>query len=262
MDVIPAIDLRDGKVVRLLQGQYDRQITYADDPVEQARQFHADGAKWLHVVDLDGANAGRPVNTAAIAAIVRAASASGPSGIGILPMIHGLDTHATGAGLQIEVGGGIRDEAAIRQLLDLGVTRVIIGTKAVGDFPWFREMAEKFQGQIVLGLDARDSLVATHGWLEGSEKTVLEFAAQADKLPLAAIIYTDIAKDGMLCGPNIERTKSLVEAVRTPVIASGGVKEVEDIRRLAPVGVAAVIVGRSLYEGTLTLRDALAAFSQ
>jgi phosphoribosylformimino-5-aminoimidazole carboxamide ribotide isomerase len=238
MDVIPAIDLRDGKVVRLLQGQYDRQITYGHDPAEQARQFHANGAKWLHVVDLDGAKAGRPVNTRAIAGI---------AALGLL---------------QFEVGGGIRDETSIRELLELGVTRVIIGTKAVSDFPWFREMAEKFKGQIVLGLDARDSLVATHGWLEGSEKTVLEFAAQADRLPLAAIIYTDIAKDGMLCGPNIERTKSLVEAVRTPVIASGGVKEVEDIRRLAPIGVAAVIVGRSLYEGTLTLRDALAACSQ
>jgi phosphoribosylformimino-5-aminoimidazole carboxamide ribotide isomerase len=253
MDVIPAIDLRDGKVVRLLQGQYDRQITYGHDPAEQARQFHANGAKWLHVVDLDGAKAGKPINTAAIAAITRVAPP--PSGVIRSPQ-------PGAAGLHVEVGGGIRDETSIRQLLELGVARVIIGTKAVSDFPWFREMAEKFKGQIVLGLDARDSLVATHGWLEGSEKTVLEFAAQADRLPLAAIIYTDIAKDGMLCGPNIERTKSLVEAVRTPVIASGGVKEVEDIRRLAPIGVAGVIVGRSLYEGTLTLRDALAACSQ
>ena len=235
MDVIPAIDLRSGRVVRLLQGQYDRQITYGDDPAEQARQFHADGARWLHVVDLDGAKAGRPVNTETIASIAA------------------LDL------LQVEVGGGIRDEASIRQLLDMGVARVIIGTKAVSDFEWFAQMAEKFRGRIVLGLDARDSMVATHGWLEGSSQTVLEFAAQADRLPLAAIIYTDIAKDGMLCGPNLERTKALVEAVRAPVIASGGVKEVNDIRRLAPIGVAGVIVGRSLYEGTLTLREALAA---
>jgi phosphoribosylformimino-5-aminoimidazole carboxamide ribotide isomerase len=235
MDVIPAIDLRDGKVVRLIQGEYDRQITYGDDPAEQARRFHADRARWLHVVDLDGAKAGRPVNTRTIAGI---------AALGLL---------------KIEVGGGIRDETSIRQLLDLGVTRVIIGTKAVSDFPWFCEMAEKFRGQIVLGLDARDAMVATHGWLEGSKKTVLEFAAQADKLPLAAIIYTDIAKDGMLCGPNLERTQALAQAARTPVIASGGVKEVEDIRRLLPTGVAGVIVGRSLYEGTLTLKDALAA---
>jgi phosphoribosylformimino-5-aminoimidazole carboxamide ribotide isomerase len=235
MEIIPAIDLRDGKCVRLIQGRYDRQITYKDDPVEQAREFHADGAAWLHVVDLDGARAGRPVNTKTIAAIAALSL------------------------LKIEVGGGIRDEASIRQLLDLGVTRVIIGTKAVGDFEWFSRMAREFRGQIVLGLDARGAHVATHGWLEDSSQTVLEFTAKADKLPLAAIIYTDIAKDGMLCGPNLERTKALVEAVRTPVIASGGVKDVNDIRCLIPAGVAGVIVGRSLYEGTLNLRDALAA---
>lgn len=235
MDVIPAIDLRDGKVVRLIQGQYDKQITYRDDPAEQARQFHADGARWLHVVDLDGAKAGRPINTASIEAIV---------GLGLL---------------KVEVGGGLRDEASIAQLLDMGVTRVIIGTKAVSDFDWFSRMAEKFAGRIVLGLDARGSMVATHGWLEDSRQSVLEFAARADELPLAAIIYTDIAKDGMLTGPNIERTQALAQAVKTPVVASGGVKDIDDIRRLNPIGVAGVIVGRSLYEGTLTLKDALAA---
>ena len=235
MDVIPAIDLRDGKVVRLIQGQYDKQITYKDDPAEQARLFFADGARWLHVVDLDGAKAGKPVNTASIEAIAK------------------LDL------LQVEVGGGLRDEASIAQLLDMGVTRVIIGTKAVSDFDWFQRMAEKFADQLVLGIDARGSMVATHGWLEDSRQTVLEFAAKADQLPLAAIIYTDIAKDGMLTGPNIERTQELAQAVKTPVVASGGVKEVEDIRKLNPIGVAGVIAGRSLYEGTLTLKDALAA---
>lgn len=235
MDVIPAIDLRDGKCVRLIQGEYHRQITYRDDPAEQARQFHADGARWLHIVDLDGAKVGKPVNTETIAAIA----------------VLGL--------LKIEVGGGIRSEESIRELLDMGVTRVIIGTKAVSDFEWFSEMARKFEGRLVLGLDARGSAVATHGWIESSAQTMLEFAAQADKLPLAAIIYTDISKDGMLCGPNIERTKSLVETVEAPVVASGGVKEADDIRKLKPIGVAGVIVGRSLYEGTLTLKDALAA---
>ena len=235
MDVIPAIDLRDGKCVRLIQGQYDRQITYKDDPAAQAREFHADGAQWLHVVDLDGAKAGRPVNTESITAIVK---------LGLLT---------------VEVGGGLRDEASIRQLLDMGVTRVIIGTKAVSDFDWFSEMAQKFPGQIVLGLDARGATVATHGWLESSGQSMLEFAARADKLPLAAIIYTDISKDGMLTGPNIERTQELVQAVDTPVVASGGVKEADDIRNLKPIGVAAVIAGRSLYEGTLTLKQALAA---
>lgn len=235
MEIIPAIDLRDGKCVRLIQGQYDQQITYKDDPAGQARAFHAEGARWLHVVDLDGAKAGRPVNTRTIAAIVE---------LGLL---------------KVEVGGGLRDEDSIRQLLEMGVTRVIIGTKAVSDFAWFRQMAERFPGQIVLGLDARGAKVATHGWLEESAQSVLEFAGQADKLPLAAIIYTDITRDGMLSGPNIERTQQLAEAVETPVIASGGVKEVGDIHRLNPIGVAGVVVGRSLYEGTLTLADALAA---
>ncbi len=250
MDIIPAIDLIDGKCVRLIQGQYDRQITYKDDPVEQAREFHADGAAWLHIVDLDGAKAGRPVNTKTISAIAHVAPP--PSG--------GTSGSQPGAAwLQIEVGGGIRDEASIRQLLDLGVTRVIIGTKAVSDFEWFSRMARKFHGRLVLGLDARGDTVATHGWIEGSTQTLLEFAAQADELPLAAIIYTDISKDGMLSGPNIERTHALVKAVKTPVIASGGVKEADDIRKLKPIGVAGVIVGRSLYEGTLNLRDAIAA---
>ncbi len=235
MDVIPAIDLRDGNVVRLIQGQYDRQIMYRDDPVEQARQFHADGASWLHIVDLDGAKEGMPVNTETITAIAQ---------LGLL---------------KTEVGGGIRSEAAIRQLLDTGVTRVIIGTKAVSDFEWFSDMARRFKGRLVLGLDARGATVATHGWIENSAQTMLEFAAQADQLPLAAIIYTDISKDGMLTGPNIERTRSLVRAVKTPVIASGGVREVGDIRKLKPIGVAGVIVGRSLYEGTLDLKEALAA---
>jgi phosphoribosylformimino-5-aminoimidazole carboxamide ribotide isomerase len=233
MDVIPAIDLRDGKCVRLLQGRYDRQITYNDDPAEQARRFYADGARWLHIVDLDGAKAGRPVNTQSIAAIVQ---------LGLL---------------KIEVGGGIRDEASIRELLDMGVTRVIIGTKAVSDFEWFCDMAHRFKGRLVLGLDARGSMIATHGWLEDSGLPLLEFAARADKLPLAAIIYTDISKDGMLSGPNIERTAALVDAVKTPVLASGGVKEAADIKKLIPIRVAGVIVGRSLYEGTLNLKDAI-----
>ena len=235
MDIIPAIDLRDGRCVRLIQGQYDRQITYNDDPTEQARQFHADGAAWLHVVDLDGAKAGKPINTETIGAI------------------------ATLGLLKVEVGGGIRDEESIRHLLEMGVTRVIIGTKAVSDFEWFSRIAKMFPGQIVLGLDARGDNVATHGWLEDSTQTTLEFATMADALPLAAIIYTDIAKDGMLIGPNVESTAALARAVTTPVIASGGVKDAQDIRNLKPIGVAGVIVGRSLYEGTLTLLDALAA---
>ncbi|MHC4508079.1 MAG: 1-(5-phosphoribosyl)-5-[(5-phosphoribosylamino)methylideneamino]imidazole-4-carboxamide isomerase [Planctomycetota bacterium] len=235
MYIIPAIDLRDGKCVRLIQGQYDRQINYRDDPVEQAREFSADGAQWLHIVDLDGAKIGRPVNTDTISSI------------------------ASLGQLKIEVGGGLRDEASINQLLDIGIERVIIGTKAVSDFEWFSEMANKFSGRIVLGLDAKGSKVATHGWTQDSSQTILEFAAEAAKLPIAAIIYTDIAKDGMMTGPNFERTRALVEAVDVPIVASGGVNTVEDIRKLAEFNPEAAIIGRSLYEGTLSLADAISA---
>ncbi len=235
MYIIPAIDLRDGKCVRLIQGQYNRQITYQDDPVEQAREFSSAGAQWLHIVDLDGAKVGRPVNTDTISAI------------------------AALKRFKIEVGGGLRDQTSITQLLDMGVERVIIGTKAVSDFEWFSQMAEKFSGKIVLGLDARGSKVATHGWTQDSPQQLLEFAVEAAKLPLAAIIYTDITRDGMMTGPNFERTKALVQAVDVPVIASGGVGELSDIKKLAELGAEAVIIGRSLYEGTLKLSDAINA---
>lgn len=235
MYIIPAIDLRDGKCVRLIQGRYDRQINYEDDPVKQAHRFIADGALWLHIVDLDGAKTGTPVNTDTIASI------------------------ATLGRLKIEVGGGLRDEASIKQLFDLGVERVIIGTKAVSDFDWFSRMAEKFSGRIVLGLDARGSQVATHGWLQDSSQTILEFAVEAAKLPIAAIIYTDISRDGMMTGPNFERTKELIDIVDIPVVASGGVKDISDIPKLSKIGAAAVIIGRSLYEGTINLADAIKA---
>jgi len=235
MYIIPAIDLRDGKCVRLIQGQYDRQIDYRDDPTEQAREFSAAGAQWLHIVDLDGAKFGKPVNTETISAI---------ADLGLL---------------KIEVGGGLRDEASIQQLLDTGVERVIIGTKAVQDFEWFSEMAVKFNGRIVLGLDARGSKVATHGWTEDSSVQMLDFAIEAAKLPLAALIYTDIARDGMMTGPNFEQTKALVEAVDVPVIASGGVNTIEDIKKLAEFNPEAAIIGRSLYEGALKLADAIEA---
>ena len=235
MYIIPAIDLRDGRCVRLIQGQYDRQINYEDDPVKQAKEFSLAGAKWLHIVDLDGAKVGRPVNTDTISAI------------------SALEK------FKIEVGGGIRDEASIKQLLDIGAERVIIGTKAVSDFEWFSEMAEKFGGRIVLGLDARGPKVATHGWTEDSAENLLEFATEAAKLPLAAIIYTDITKDGMMSGPNFERTKALVQAVEVGVVASGGVSEISDIKKLAELGAEAAIIGRSLYEGTLNLSDAINA---
>ncbi|MEJ2647597.1 MAG: 1-(5-phosphoribosyl)-5-[(5-phosphoribosylamino)methylideneamino]imidazole-4-carboxamide isomerase [Sedimentisphaerales bacterium] len=235
MYIIPAIDLIEGHCVRLIQGQYDKKINYESDPVKQAQDFINEGAQWLHIVDLEGAKAGKPVNTKAISSI------------------------ATIGKLKIEVGGGLRTEDSIKHLLDIGVTRAIIGTKAITDFAWLSKMAEKFPGRIVLGLDARGSKVATEGWLEDSSESLLEFAKKAATLPLAAIIYTDITKDGMMAGPNLERTKALVEAVEIPVIASGGVTTVEDIKKTVQTGAAAAIVGRSLFEGTLKLSDAIKA---
>lgn len=235
MYIIPAIDLRDGKCVRLIQGQYDRQITYEDDPLKQAEQFIADGAQWLHIVDLDGAKLGKPINTDTISAI------------------------AVLGKLRIEVGGGLRDEPAIKQLLGIGVERAIIGTKAVSDFEWFSQIVEKFSGKIVLGLDAHGTKVATEGWTKDTNRTLLDFAVKAAKLPIAAIIYTDISRDGMMTGPNIERTKTLVDAVDVSVVASGGVTTIEDVKNLVKTGVDAAIIGRSLYEGTLRLADAINA---
>ncbi len=233
MYIIPAIDLREGKCVRLIQGDYRRQIDYKDNPVEQAGDFIAAGAEWLHIVDLDGAKVGKPVNTGTISAIA-----------------------ALGK-LKIEVGGGIRTEEAVKELLDIGVERVIIGTMAVSDFEWFSRIAQEFSGRIAFGLDARGSTVATSGWTKEHPTPLMEFAAQAAKLPLAAIIYTDITKDGMMAGPNLDRTKSLVEAVNVPIIAAGGVTKTSDIENLAKVGVAGAIIGRALYEGKIELAEAV-----
>lgn len=235
MYIIPAIDLRDSKCVRLIQGDYHRQIDYRDDPVAQAWEFSEAGAEWLHMIDLDGAKVGRPVNTDAISAVAR---------LGLL---------------KIEVGGGLRDEESIKKLLDIGVERVIIGTKAVSDFGWFAQMAQEFSGRVVLGLDARGSTVATHGWTQDGHTEVLEFAARAAELPIAAIIYTDISKDGMMAGPNFERTKALIDAVDLPIVASGGVSQISDITKLVEIGADAAIVGRSLYEGAMSLADAIEA---
>jgi phosphoribosylformimino-5-aminoimidazole carboxamide ribotide isomerase len=236
MQVLPAIDLISGKCVRLIQGEYDKQITYKDDPVAQAREFAEAGSDWVHIIDLEGAKVGKPINTDALKAIIEA-----------------------DLGLKVELGGGIRDEGAIEQMLDIGVDRLIIGTSAINRFDWFTEMAGKFPGKLALGLDARGSKVSVAGWTEDVQKTVLDFAEMAASLPLAAIIYTDITKDGMLCGPNLERTKALVDAVDLDVIAAGGVTTVEDITQLKAIGVSGAIIGRALYEGNIDLKEAIQA---
>lgn len=236
MYIIPAIDLIDGKCVRLIQGQYHRQITYHENPVKQAESFISDGADWVHIVDLDGAKLGRPVNTPVIAAIAKLNK------------------------LKIEIGGGIRDENAIKQMLDAGVQRIVIGTKAVSDFEWFAEMTNKYNGKLVLALDARGSKIAIEGWTKNHSFPLLDFAKEADKLPLAAIIYTDITKDGMMSGPNFETTKKIADAVSAPVIASGGINTINDVKKLKELQViSAAIIGRALYEGSFGLADAIKA---
>jgi phosphoribosylformimino-5-aminoimidazole carboxamide ribotide isomerase len=235
MYIIPAIDLRGGKCVRLIQGDFRRQINYQENPVKQAQDFIDQGAEWVHIVDLDGAKVGRPVNTPTISAIVKLGK------------------------LKIEVGGGLRQEQDIKTLLDTGIERVIIGTQAVTDFKWFADITKHFPERIALGLDARGSHVVTAGWKTEHPKSLLELATEASRLPIAAIIYTDVTKDGMLAGPNIERTRVLIRSVPAPVVASGGVTTVEDIKKLSSIGAAGAIVGRALYEGTITLPEAIAA---
>jgi phosphoribosylformimino-5-aminoimidazole carboxamide ribotide isomerase len=233
MYLLPAIDLRAGKCVRLIQGDYSRQINYEDDPVRQAKAFAEAGAEWVHVIDLDGASEGYPVNGYTIATI------------------------ACEGNLKVEAGGGIREESDIIELLSMGAQRLIIGTHAVGDFEWFGSMARKFPDKLALSLDARGSKVATHGWTQDTHHDLIDFATKAAQLPIAAIIYTDISRDGMLAGPNLERTAALVQAVSTPIIAAGGVTTIEDILSLARINVAGAILGRTLYEGRLDLAQAV-----
>jgi phosphoribosylformimino-5-aminoimidazole carboxamide ribotide isomerase len=229
MQVIPAIDLRGGCCVRLRQGDYDQETVFGDDPAAMAAYWEAEGATRLHLVDLDGARAGRPVNVESVRKI--------------------LDR----VGIPCQLGGGVRDEATIRAWLDSGVDRVIVGTRALKDPDWFRAMAHAYPAQLLLGLDARDGLVATGGWLEVSTVEATDLAAQFDDLPLGGVVYTDIARDGMLAGPNLGVIRTLAERIRTPVFASGGVGMLVDVERLAALPIAACIIGRALYEGRFRL---------
>jgi len=235
MEIWPAIDLRGGNCVRLLQGDYSRETVFGRDPAAMARRWVAAGAPCLHLVDLDGARDGRSVNREAIKAIVAAVD------------------------IPCELGGGIRDEETIGQMLDLGLTRLVIGTKALKDPAWFREMCRRFPGRLAVGIDARDGHVATDGWLATSEVSATELAREISREPIAAIIYTDIARDGMMAGPNFAAMDEMNRAVQVPVVASGGVTTADDVRRLAELGLTGCIIGRTLYEGKLTLSAALAA---
>ncbi|MBC8353332.1 MAG: 1-(5-phosphoribosyl)-5-[(5-phosphoribosylamino)methylideneamino]imidazole-4-carboxamide isomerase [Planctomycetes bacterium] len=235
MQIWPAIDLRGGKCVRLQQGDYNRETVFGDDPAAMARRWVDEGAEFLHLVDLDGARDGTSANKAAVAAILATVD------------------------IPCELGGGVRDEVTIKSWLDAGLNRLVIGTKALKEPDWFREMCRRYPKQLVLGIDASNGRVATDGWLDVSEVSATEMAQQYADQPLAAIVYTDIAKDGMMAGTNLPAMQEMKEAVDVPVIASGGVTNVEDVRQLARVEMAGCIIGRALYEGTLTIADAVSA---
>lgn len=241
MEILPAIDLRGGQCVRLRQGDYAQETVFSNDPAEMARRWESAGASRLHLVDLDGAKAGRPVNVESIRAIVQAIK------------------------IPVELGGGLRDEASLRLMLeDVGVERAIIGTQALKQPEWFREMTRLFPSHIALGLDARNGFVATAGWLDVSQTSAIELARQFVGLDIAAVIYTNIANDGMMQGVDDATIQDMLTlaGLGLPVIASGGVTTLKDIERLTfeskrqPKLIGA-IVGRAIYEGTITVQDAV-----
>jgi phosphoribosylformimino-5-aminoimidazole carboxamide ribotide isomerase len=234
--ILPAIDLRGGQCVRLRQGDYAQETVFGADPAAMACRWVEQGATYLHVVDLDGAREGRPVNGESIRAIVTAAK------------------------VPCELGGGLRTEADLTEALGWGIHRVILGTRALQDPAWCEAMCRKFRGKVALGIDARGGRVATQGWLHESDTLALDLARRCASWPLGAIIYTDIARDGMLEGANVDATVELARGVAgVPVIASGGVTTLEDVRRLAGAGLAGCIIGRALYEGRIDLPAAIAA---
>jgi phosphoribosylformimino-5-aminoimidazole carboxamide ribotide isomerase len=235
MEILPAIDLLQGKCVRLVQGRYDRVIDYESDPLDVARRFCAAGATWLHVIDLDGARDGKVANIGSLRKVVEQTQA------------------------RVEFGGGVRDEETIRAALEAGAARVIVGTRALEDTDWFRGVVHKpdYVNRIALGLDARLGRLATRGWTCDTERTAVSVAEAVADWPLANIVYTDIGRDGLLLGPNVEAIRLMASRSTVPVIASGGVTDLDDVRRLAGLNLAGIVIGRALYEETLELGEAL-----
>jgi phosphoribosylformimino-5-aminoimidazole carboxamide ribotide isomerase len=235
--IIPAIDLKEGKCVRLEQGLMERDTVYSDNPAAQALAWQAKGAELLHIVDLDGAFAGEPKNRAAIEAIVGALT------------------------IPTQLGGGIRDLATIEAYLGMGVGRVIIGTAAQRNPELVQQACAKFPGRIVVGIDAKDGMVAVQGWAEVTGITAVDLARKFEGFGVAAIVYTDISRDGMMQGPNIAATRALAEAISIPVIASGGVSSLRDIENLLAVessGISGAITGKAIYSGAIDLTEAIA----
>ncbi|PID44960.1 MAG: 1-(5-phosphoribosyl)-5-[(5-phosphoribosylamino)methylideneamino]imidazole-4-carboxamide isomerase [Proteobacteria bacterium] len=236
MLLIPAIDLKDGKCVRLRQGLMDDVTVFSDNPVDMATRWVEAGTKRLHLVDLNGAFAGKPVN----GEVIKAIAAKHPQ-------------------LPIQIGGGIRDEETVKAYLEAGVQYCIIGTKAVQDPQFVIDLCKTFPGHIIVGIDAKNGMVATDGWAEASTTSAIDLAQKFEQAGVSAIVYTDIARDGMMQGVNIDETVRLADSVSVPVIASGGVSNMDDIKGLCAVesrGISGTILGRSIYEGTIDLAEA------
>ena len=244
MIVIPAVDIKAGKCVRLTQGRPDTEQVFAEDPSAMARKWCECGAEYLHIVDLDAAFAGKPVNGEAVKRIITAVS------------------------VPVEVGGGIRTDEAVTDYLEAGADRVVIGTAALESWGWFEKIVRERPGRIAIGIDAKRGMVATRGWLSVSSVTAVELVRKVSGLPLSALIFTDISRDGMLSGPNLDSIAAvaeaavaeaaMAEAAELPVIASGGVSSTDDIRRLSELPLAGVIVGKALYTGQIDLAEAIA----
>ncbi len=232
MEIWPAIDIRGGKCVRLRQGDYAQETVFGDSPKGMAVYWTEQGARRLHLVDLDGARDGRPTNFDAVQSIIESVD------------------------IPCELGGGIREESTICRYLDLGLERLVVGTHALKKPEWFREMCYNYPGKLVLGIDSRNGMVATEGWLETSETSAVQLASQFAETPVAAVIFTDIATDGMMKGPNIPATQLMKEAIPVPVVCSGGITTLQDIQNLYDAGIEACIIGRALYEGTIKLAEA------
>jgi phosphoribosylformimino-5-aminoimidazole carboxamide ribotide isomerase len=234
MIIVPAIDLKDGKCVRLRQGRMDSSTVFGEDPAAMARRWARLGAARLHVVDLDGSVGGRPVNLDSVKQIVKAVD------------------------IPVQVGGGIRSSDIIQQYMDCGVDTVILGTIAARDPQLVRDYIAAFPGSVAVGIDARSGNVAVEGWTESTDRKASDLAAMFDGCPPAWFIYTDIERDGMMQGPNIEATREFAQSTRTPVILSGGVSTISDVERILPLekdGVLGIIIGRALYEGAIDLKE-------